>query len=54
MPEFYDEMLYMSNSLKPIQAYIDALAHKTANMKFLEIGAGRGGSTNIMLEVLDT
>jgi NADPH:quinone reductase-like Zn-dependent oxidoreductase/ubiquinone/menaquinone biosynthesis C-methylase UbiE len=54
MSDFYDEMLAMSNPLKPVQAYVDVLVHKRPNMKFLEIGAGTGGSTQVMLEVLDT
>jgi SAM-dependent methyltransferase len=36
-----------------MQAYVDLLVHKDPAMQFLEIGAGTGGSTNVMLEVLD-
>ena len=32
--------------------YVDALAHKRTNLKFLEIGAGTGGTTQGMLETL--
>jgi len=54
MTDFYNDMLSLSNPLKPVQAYVDVLAHKRPNMRFLEIGAGTGGSTKIMLDVLDT
>ena len=53
MNDYYDEMLYESRPLKSMQAYIDVIAHKRPDMKFLEIGAGTGGSTNTILEVLD-
>jgi NADPH:quinone reductase-like Zn-dependent oxidoreductase/ubiquinone/menaquinone biosynthesis C-methylase UbiE len=53
MKDYYDEMLYESRPLKSMQAYVDVLVHKRPDMKFLEIGAGTGGSTNTILEVLD-
>ncbi|KAJ4354678.1 uncharacterized protein N0V89_006415 [Didymosphaeria variabile] len=52
MQDFYDEMLYESRPLKSMQALVDVLAHKRPDIKVLEIGAGTGGSTNTMLEVL--
>jgi NADPH:quinone reductase-like Zn-dependent oxidoreductase/ubiquinone/menaquinone biosynthesis C-methylase UbiE len=53
MTDYYDEMLQESRPLKSIQAYFDALVHKRPDMKFIEIGAGTGGSTSIILEVLN-
>jgi NADPH:quinone reductase-like Zn-dependent oxidoreductase/ubiquinone/menaquinone biosynthesis C-methylase UbiE len=51
--DFYNEMLAMSNLVKPVQTYVDVLVHKRPYLKFLEIGAGTGGTTEIILEILE-
>ncbi|KAK7186534.1 polyketide synthase [Paraphaeosphaeria sporulosa] len=54
MQEFYDEMIYESRPLRSMQAFVDLLAHKNPDLKVLEIGGGTGGSTNTILEVLNS
>ena len=39
-------------SLKRIEPYVDALAHKYPGLKVLEIGAGTGSATTFLLEIL--
>ena len=48
--EFYASMTDRNPSYQQLAVYLDALAHKTPNLKVLEIGAGTGGAT---LEVLN-
>ncbi|KAM0168080.1 hypothetical protein ACHAPF_011356 [Botrytis cinerea] len=50
--EYYRELNRSTNSLFKTLAYLDTLVHKHPNMNILEIGAGTGGITNYLLDVL--
>ena len=47
--EYYKDTI---KSLKKIEPYVDALAHKYPALKVLEIGAGTGSATTFFLEIL--
>ena len=48
--DFYYEMAAVQ--LDPLRPFVDALAHKNPGLKILEIGAGTGGSTLPLLNML--
>ncbi|KAJ8061398.1 hypothetical protein OCU04_010454 [Sclerotinia nivalis] len=50
--EYYAEISNSARFLKPMQRYMQALAHKDPSMRILEIGAGTGGVTTHMLNSL--
>ena len=56
---FKDQLLHdfyagpgMSTNYRKMVAYVDVLAHKNPSMSILEIGAGTGGATSPILEIL--
>ncbi|KAL4909664.1 hypothetical protein BDW74DRAFT_42311 [Aspergillus multicolor] len=51
MKRFYQELLD-SDGLRRFEAYLDLLAHRDPQMKIVEIGAGTGSLTEIMLRHL--
>ena len=51
LQDFYSSSSFTSNYQK-IAAYVDLLAHKNANQRILEIGAGTGGATAPILHAL--
>ncbi|APA10781.1 hypothetical protein sscle_07g055510 [Sclerotinia sclerotiorum 1980 UF-70] len=50
--DYYRELYKSTNGLSKTLAYLDILTHKHPNMNILEIGAGTGGMTNYLLDVL--
>ena len=52
LSEFYRDMHARSKAYRNIITYIDALAHKRPDLKIIEIGAGTGGATRQLLDVL--
>ncbi|KAF7881904.1 uncharacterized protein EAF02_006592 [Botrytis sinoallii] len=50
--EYYRELYKSTNGLYKTLTYLDTLVHKHPNMKILEIGAGTGGMTNYLLDIL--
>ena len=52
MERFYHSMHGNSSALAKVQRYLDAFAHKNPNIKILEIGAGTGGATEVILAAL--
>ena len=47
--EYYEDAI---KSLKKIETFVDALAHKYPGLKVLEIGAGTGSATTFFLETM--
>lgn len=52
MPDYYEYVHQQSRAFRNILLYVDALAHKRPNLKILEIGAGTGGATQGILDLL--
>ncbi|KAJ5588138.1 hypothetical protein N7537_010816 [Penicillium hordei] len=52
MEEFYSEELHESHGLKQAGKYLDLLSHLNPRMKILEVGAGIGSMTKVMLRTL--
>ena len=52
MDEYYNWTHNDTSSFRKLELYIDALVHKTPNLNFLEIGAGTGGATELILQSL--
>ena len=52
MPDYYEYLHQQSRAFRNSLLYVDALAHKRPNLKFLEIGAGTGGATRGILNLL--
>ncbi|KAF7899503.1 hypothetical protein EAF00_003839 [Botryotinia globosa] len=50
--DYYRELYKSTNGLYKTLTYLDTLVHKHPNMKILEIGAGTGGMTNYLLDIL--
>jgi acyl transferase domain-containing protein/NADPH:quinone reductase-like Zn-dependent oxidoreductase len=48
----YQEMNETATGYDPLCRYLDDLVHKTPSLKFLEIGAGTGSTTSIILNVV--
>ncbi|KAI1490502.1 putative polyketide synthase [Biscogniauxia mediterranea] len=54
LKDYYKLSNNLGQYLLPMQRCVDILAHKNPGMKVLEIGAGTGSTTRIMLETLIT
>ncbi|KUJ13246.1 reducing type I polyketide synthase [Mollisia scopiformis] len=52
MEGFYEEMNETPQCFDVFNQYLDALAHKDAGMNILEIGAGTGSTTKVLLKLL--
>ena len=50
--DFYEDVNESANCFHEIRKYLDALAHKNPGMNILEVGAGTGATTKIILDVL--
>jgi NADPH:quinone reductase-like Zn-dependent oxidoreductase/ubiquinone/menaquinone biosynthesis C-methylase UbiE len=50
--DFYQDMNQSINSFSTFGKYLDALAHVDPDMKILEVGAGTGGSTTLLMQTL--
>lgn len=50
--EFYQNVNDSANCFYAFGKYLDALAHKNSGMKILEVGAGTGATTGIILNIL--
>ena len=50
--DYYRELYKSTNGLSKALAYLDLYAHKHPDIKILEIGAGTGGMTNYVLDIL--
>ena len=50
--DFYRDAGDNPNLRQPLVRYLDALAHKDPSMKVLEIGAGTGGMTSVVVDTL--
>ncbi|KAF2752775.1 reducing type I polyketide synthase [Pseudovirgaria hyperparasitica] len=49
---FYEELNNQGRAYKLLDSYLDILVHKSPNLTFLEIGAGAGASTSLILDIL--
>ena len=54
VPEFYAEVNRQVICWEPIYKYIDLMCHKNPGLKILEIGAGTGATTDLILNALGT
>ncbi|KAF2462582.1 uncharacterized protein BDR25DRAFT_363876 [Lindgomyces ingoldianus] len=52
MDAFYAEAMQDSSYLKPFSRFLESITHKTPNLRFLEIGAGTGGTTREVLKAI--
>ena len=52
LTELYSGGLHVLSSYRQLENIIDALAHNNPNMSILEVGAGTGGATRILVKVL--
>ena len=52
LEDLYQELSDGNNSFRTLVPYLDCLAHNNPRMRFLEIGAGTGGSTTQVLGTL--
>ena len=52
MSDYYGDMHQRSVANSNIDPYIDSLAHKRPDLKIIEIGAGTGGATQQLLDLL--
>lgn len=52
MSEFYEEVKANSKAFGMLKAYLDSWAHKDPSLKFLEIGAGTGATTSMILDTI--
>ncbi|KGO73766.1 Acyl transferase/acyl hydrolase/lysophospholipase [Penicillium italicum] len=52
MKEFYSEEVHESQGIKQSGKYLDLLSHLNPRMKILEVGAGIGSMTEVMLRTL--
>ena len=52
MNNYYEHIHQQSEAFRDILPYIDALAHKRPDLKILEIGAGTGGATKGLVDLL--
>lgn len=50
--EFYEDMNESANCMQQFAKYLDAAVHKNPGMKVLEIGAGTGGTTEMIMRTL--
>lgn len=51
--EFYTDALEHSQAMKGLSAFLDLMSHSNPHLKILEIGAGTGGLTDIMLNATE-
>ncbi|KAI9154916.1 Squalestatin tetraketide synthase [Paramyrothecium foliicola] len=49
---FYEELNTHANAFPSLQAYLDLLVHRDPGLRFLEIGAGTGATSQIVLDVI--
>ncbi|RDL41700.1 Thiolase-like protein [Venustampulla echinocandica] len=52
MRSYYQHVNARATGFKKFGKYLDLLAHKNPGMKFLEIGAGTGATTEVILDIL--
>lgn len=52
MEQYYPYAHSSNSAFCKIERYVDALAHKNSCIKVLEIGAGTGGATELILQAL--
>lgn len=52
LPRFYEEVNIASKAFDELNAYLDLLVHKDPSLKVLEIGAGTGATTSIILDTI--
>lgn len=52
MDNHYLELSCQGNSFKALEAYLSMYAHKNPSGRYLEIGAGTGGTTSLILQSL--
>ena len=52
MKSYYQQVNARAPGVRRFEKYLDLLAHKNPGMKFLEIGAGTGATTEIVLNAL--
>lgn len=52
MNEYYDHVQQTNYAFRKLCLYVDALAHKSPDIKILEIGAGTGGATRDILHTV--
>ncbi|OJJ38044.1 hypothetical protein ASPWEDRAFT_106140 [Aspergillus wentii DTO 134E9] len=52
MKDFYFEWLHESHGLKRFAKYLDLMAHHNPSMKIIEVGAGTGSMTDMLLRTL--
>ncbi|KAL4934290.1 uncharacterized protein BDV17DRAFT_296996 [Aspergillus undulatus] len=52
MKDYYLEQLHYSTGLKRFSTYLDLLSHRNPQLRIIEVGAGTGSMTNIMLRRL--
>ena len=50
--EYYREIANSVTFKQPLASYLDALVHQNPGMKILEVGAGTGGMTSFVIDVL--
>jgi acyl transferase domain-containing protein len=51
--EFYRELMEDTTAVDPFDRYLDTLVHKDPGLKFLEVGAGTGSTTTVVLRAID-
>ncbi|KAI4194227.1 MAG: hypothetical protein LQ350_007892 [Teloschistes chrysophthalmus] len=54
LPNLYKELISDSSAFDAVSSYLDAAVQKQPNMKFLEIGAGTGATTDHILDTIGT
>ncbi|KAI1735289.1 reducing type I polyketide synthase, partial [Xylaria scruposa] len=52
MASFYEEVNKSAQAFPMLDAYLDLWVHKDPGLKFLEIGAGTGGTTSMILDTI--
>lgn len=50
--DIYEELNQTGKAFPMLDAYLDALVHKDSGLRFLEIGAGTGSTTNMVLDTI--
>ncbi|KAG8531947.1 Type I Iterative PKS [Bacidia gigantensis] len=52
LTDFYTEMITSSQAFDRLGRYLECLVHKNPDLEFLEVGAGTGATTGILLKTL--
>jgi len=52
MPKLYEELNTTANSFPMLHSYLDLLVHKDPGLRFLEVGAGTGATTSLVLNTI--